>query len=769
MLGQPGVLEAHELAQSHRWAHVQDDGRVRTSRLLSPRRLQPGLEYVAVVVPAFDDTGERSWDLAAGRRPGSLPVLHSWRFWTGEEGDFETLAFRIMPRPAGRLGRAPLAYRRGPVDVTLQVRGAITSLGGDPDGPPEAAARADLAAFTAEVAALTGTDPLGRAVIGLPPYGRPWVADLAGTTWTATLNADPRYRGTAGLGLEMGLQGQDELVAAATRQLGAAGLAEHLVGELAFGLLAARSLWTRRRPAGPARQVLLYAPLMQRLPTPTGTALGAITGPTSPLERALFSTAARRTLRHGAAWTRHTAAGAVDRDELIATANTCPVPPEPVPPGLPHVDVVAAGLGLPPLADPAVLDLPPVPDEVEDVLARMVGLRIDFSDPAFQGLVDELSDAIAAVSEPCERHVRHLRAHRGEPATHPLLVAAVRRCLLGTGWTPTGDPPVLGEFPLDPDDARTAIGGLLPDPRLRPCAPPDLDRTAAVVGSAIDPHGPRPPARRRIAGRIRGLDLGDLGPVDVPVGLDFPTWTLLRDHAQEWLLPGIGTLATDSVVAMQTNPTFIDAYLVGLNTQLHAELHWRNLPTDRRATPLLMFWGHVDFETGRREADIRPLADWAAGSELGDLAHQVLQPGDTTGKRDLVIVFRTDLFRRYPRTLVYLAKPTPTADAALRATPNFQFAAAARANRTFLGPIFQGAIARDVVFFAFDVDPDTLDQYWLVLDEPPTELRFRSVDAAGNPLGAAAPDAAAFALATIDKPTRVGIDGSYLEQLGLRL
>ncbi len=192
------------------------------------------------------------------------------------------------------------------------------------------------------------------------------------------------------------------------------------------------------------------------------------------------------------------------------------------------------------------------------------------------------------------------------------------------------------------------------------------------------------------------------------------------------------------------------------------------LPVDRRATPLRMFWGHVDFETGRREADIVPFASWAGGSDLGDLGHQVAQPGDITGKQDLVVVFRTDLFRRYPRTLVYLVRPTPTADAALTATPDFAYAAADKANRRFLGPVFQGSLAPDVVFFAFDVDPSTLDQYGLVLDEPPSELRFRGVDGAGAPHGGGAGTAAAFARDTIDRPTRVAVDGAHLEELGLR-
>lgn len=684
---QRSVLDAHDLDDSHRWAHVQDDGRRTTSRVLSPRELEERTEYLAVVVPAFDDTGQQAWDPAAGKQPATLPVLHSWRFWTAEEGDFETLAFQITPRPVDGLGRAPLAYARGDVHVDLEVRGAITTLGTDPDGEPEATARADLADFVAAVRALS--DPLGRGVVTMPDYGRPWVADLDGTTWTATLNADPRFRGTAGLGLWMGLERQDDLVDAAARQLGGLDLAGHLVGELALGLVAARSLWTRRLPDEEIRRLDTFAPLMRRLRTPSGTAMGAVTGAASPLEAALFSSAARRLLRRGAAWTRHTATGFVSRPAMIAAANRCP-PPAPRPDGLPHVDAVARSLGLPPLAElpPGIVrDPPPIgPDQ-----------RLDVS--AFRAFLD---------------------------------------------------------------------GRRRPEPP--PCEPPDLGRVADVVGAALDPHGAEPPALRRVRSRITGIDLGDLGPPEVPVGIDFPTWTLLRDQAKEWILPGIGTLPKHSVVAMQTNPTFIDAYLVGLNTQLHSELHWRNMPVDRRSTPLLMFWGHVDFETGWREAEIRPLATWAAGSELGNLDHQVLQPGDTTGKRDLVIVFRTDLFRRYPRTMVYLVKPPGPAvadvDGALKATPVFDYLPADKATRQFLGPIFQGALAPDVVFFSFDLDPSTLDQYWLVLDEPPSELRFRRVDGNGVPLGG--PTAAArFAFDTIDKPTRVATSGSFLESLGL--
>lgn len=686
---QPQVLQAHDLADSPRWAHVQHDGQRTLSRIVSPRALEAEKEYVVALVRAFDDAGLPSWDLPAGRTAASLALLYSWRFWTAEAGDFETLAFQIMPRAAAGLGRAPLAYRRGLVNLNLEVRGAITGLGIDPDGQDEAAARADLAAFVSAVAALDDVDPLGRSVIGLPRYGRPWVADPNAASWSATLNHDPRFRGSAGLGVWMGLEAQDELVDAAVHQLGAIEHAAHLVGQLALGLLAAGSLFSRRLPPDPVRRLDVLSPLTRRMRTPNGTLADTVAGAFSPLRPALFSSASKRMLRRGAAWTRHTAGGFVARPEIIGLANRCPDPPA-RPSGVPHIDGFAESLGLPPL----------------DAIGT-----------------DVLSDP------------------------------------------PQVDP----ELTFDPGSFTTFIDPMLPRGEAPECHPAPLGELAGAVVEAIDPRGPNPPAKLRLRRRITGLDLTDLSPPEIPVGLDFPTWTLLRQRAKEWILPGIATLERHSVVAMQTNPTFIDAYLVGLNSQLQDELHWRNLPIDRTSTPLLMFWGHVNFETGQREAEIRPFRDWSAQSDLGDLGHQVLQPGDITGKRDLVIVFRTDLFRRYPRTLVYLAKPVPDEDAALTATPDFSFDPAQKADRRFLGPIFQGAIATDVVFFAFDVDPDTLDQYWLVLDEPPSELRFRSVDAAGNILGGAATAGADFAVATIDQPTRVGIDGTHLEELGLRL
>ena len=123
-----------------------------------------------------------------------------------------------------------------------------------------------------------------------------------------------------------------------------------------------------------------------------------------------------------------------------------------------------------------------------------------------------------------------------------------------------------------------------------------------------------------------------------------------------------------------------------------------------------------------------------------------------------MIVFRTDLFRRYPMTLVYLVKPGANVDKDLKAKPEFAYKPEERATHPFFGPIFQGELQPDVVFFCFDINPKELDQYWLILDEPPSDLRFR------NDIPSNASNGANFAAAVIDTPTRVAISGKELQK-----
>ena len=69
-------------------------------------------------------------------------------------------------------------------------------------------------------------------------------------------------------------------------------------------------------------------------------------------------------------------------------------------------------------------------------------------------------------------------------------------------------------------------------------------------------------------------------------------------RSREWLLPGVGQLPDNCVIALQSDPIFIDAYLAGLNTQLLGELRWRNIPVATGCTPIRRFWDRADTATG---------------------------------------------------------------------------------------------------------------------------------------------------------------------------
>ena len=763
----PSALTEVDLGKSHKWAHVQDEGAGQNAiaRLVCPHvgagalageMLDTGTTYVAAVVKAFNDSGGPAWDVTNLPHVDYMPLemMHSWTFTTGEAGDFETLAEAIRPRTADGLGRAPLRYERRDTSADIHIRGAITDLAVDDEVERHNAALAasDVEALGHEVALLT--DPLGRNVIGTPAYGDVWLSEPRATTWGAALNADPRLRGSAALGVRMGQEAQDDVVAAVVEQLGSLPLAAHLVATLAGGLRHAGSLWERRMPTDPTRQVDVLSPVMRRLRAPGGTAMGAITGTDSPLDPSVFSTAARRMLRPRTARTRRTTTPVTRRD-AIGAANRCHDDQPQATSGHPTINAIVDGLGLP--APEKMAELEPIPSEISELMTALVGLTVDFDDVRFVEGVARLQETIEGIFGQLLGNPGYLNAYDGAVLSWEVLVAAVRQ------WTRRGDQ---GEGVGD------EVISLMPEPRPTRCRAPELDGVCGVITEALDPRSTDAPARKRIRNRINGIEISDMRPLEYPAGVDYATWTLLRDHDREWLLPGVGTLEKDSVVAMQTNPAFIDAFLVGLNTQLISEMRWRNIPIDRSTTPLLTFWRHIDYQTGRRVADIQEIRGWPAASAIGDRSHQVAHPGDETGNNDLVLVFRTDLFRRYPKTLIYLVKtPDDPAllDAKLQQAPTLTYdptahdVVAARAAREFIGPNFTGTIARDIVFFSFDIDPRSLDKYWLVLDEPPTELRFRKPP----PEAEVATSSATFATKSLDRPTRVAFDGHHLKSKGL--
>ena len=127
-----------------------------------------------------------------------------------------------------------------------------------------------------------------------------------------------------------------------------------------------------------------------------------------------------------------------------------------------------------------------------------------------------------------------------------------------------------------------------------------------------------------------------------------PAYELLRAIAPEWLLPGAGEIPEDSVVTLATNADFVEAFLVGLNHSLAAELVWRGYPLDRLKTMFGAFWPAKRPAAGVPDGQAETvIADWPGESDLG--SH--LATGD-----ELVLLIKGRLVRQFPTATIYLAR-----------------------------------------------------------------------------------------------------------------
>ncbi|MGZ5416237.1 MAG: hypothetical protein ACXWDI_03580 [Nocardioides sp.] len=744
------VLDDLDLSKSAAWAHVHavpDHGEI--ARVLSPRSvnvpgsgiraLHPGRQYVAALVPTWlpgtgpTDPPARAWK-PSGNPATRLPCFDTWTFATiNEDDDFRIIAQRLEPLTAAEqdalsgaaIGRGSL--KPGPAGGdALTLGGAIRTV----DAPPDSPLGAATAAATSRLARLQRT-PGGRWVLGLPRYDEPWSpqpgdpdpARLRG--WRKQLHNDPRHRGVAGLGAWAAIAWQDRIADAAAAQAGALAVAAERIRFLRMGLQSSRSQWHRRVPADPQQALAVIGPMLRRLPAETGTVAETMAGRTAWLTPALFSSAARRALRPRTATVRRTKAGARRIHRLVTVAATsCPPPPRPP-------------AGQRPLAD-RLTD----PDTAQ---AAANLLRENAS--------DLVARAFAAQDALHGRPPHGLHGLVIDPSIPPL--GSVGSDGVVAGPTGTGDgvsdpdrrqlPGMLAEVPEEIVDSL--VSAARPVSRCRPLDKPVWKQAAGAITAAVDPTVDRPVVLDVVLDGITGLREPVLAPPDFAPELDIPLWSFLKENAPDWLLPGGGDVPEDRVMALVTNPTFVDAFLVGANHHTLAELRRRNIAVTTGWTPLRRFWQHYD--ASGPATDIQPLLDilatpppgaprWPEGSPLGDDTHQ------EAGGAQLVILLHTELFRRYPATQVYLAaNPGGTGDwSTLPAVDD--------PTVTRVPPVLSGTLDPELVFFGFPLTAVAATAHWLVLEEPPPGYRFKAPEAGALLLV----NGGKYAAATLDRPVR---------------
>ncbi|HEU4794943.1 MAG TPA: hypothetical protein VFT02_04885, partial [Pyrinomonadaceae bacterium] len=189
-----------------------------------------------------------------------------------------------------------------------------------------------------------------------------------------------------------------------------------------------------------------------------------------------------------------------------------------------------------------------------------------------------------------------------------------------------------------------------------------------------------------------------------------PMYEALRDLSQDFLLPGLDLVPKDTVALLETNPRFVESFLVGLNAEMSSELLWRNFPATQRGTYFKQFW---DTSSGSADEDIEAITTWN-GSQLGANSPQ------SSGK--LVLLIRGELLRRYPTAVIYAVR-------AGRTRGQLDVSREAKDERH---PLFRGTLKPDVTFVGFNLSeaealgkpPHNPDGWFFVIQQQPTEPAF---------------------------------------------
>ena len=149
-------------------------------------------------------------------------------------------------------------------------------------------------------------------------------------------------------------------------------------------------------------------------------------------------------------------------------------------------------------------------------------------------------------------------------------------------------------------------------------------------------------------------------PVMAYPEFDMPMYKPLSDLSAELFLPNINLIEQNSITLLETNPRFIESYMVGLNHEMARELLWREYPTDQRGSYFRQFWDVSDFlppnpvpdDLKEQLRDIPPIHKWPKNSLLGKHNNREKDGDDS----QLVLVIRGELLKKYPTAVIYAHK-----------------------------------------------------------------------------------------------------------------
>jgi hypothetical protein len=740
------------------------------ARLLSPRRLVPNSMYHVFLVPTF----ERGRRAALGEQPQGdalapawtsesadirLPVFDHWRFGTGPTGDFEYLARQLQARPL------PAGVGTRPIDVTTAGLGLPPAADGPMllEGalvPPQftrpawsgATATAFRAALTSllEMPAVRLSQANRPRIVGPPLYGK-WHArrELLAPQppWFGTLNLDPRNRVLAGAGTHVVQNAQRALMASAWQQVAGVREANERLRFAQLARVAAERIFVRHVTTHETDVMLgVTAPLHAKvMASPTTVAERLRTSPVAP---GALAPQLRRVSRPSGPLGRRLGFAArgqppriVDRlnraDLLLAPAPETP-----------------AGAITPSAA--VVKSAGDTPERRASLRRRAWTLRVVALILLILALVAiggggvpvgfvaalvlaALAAAAYAAARAAKRRLEQfnrldafaagaLTAEDIASAPSPAEFIATESAPAGGGGTTPPPPASGGSEQASAARFREAAAAVLGDLSTPAVEPPPLtsarlDDMRATLSTRLRPETT---FAASFQGRLK-LPPGvarQPGPDPLESVMAAPQFAQamyrpLAELSQDWLLPGLDLVPQNTTTLLETNQTVVESYLVGLSHEMARELQWNEYPTDKRGTYFRQFWdvaGYAGNVPPEKLRDIKEIHTWRT-TGLGANSARDLPP---SGKH-LVLLVRGELLRRYPNTIVYVAKTVHGASGREPGTDERH-------------PLFRGALEPDVTFFGFDLtvdevrgvdDPASPNQGWyFVFQEQPAEPRF---------------------------------------------
>lgn len=743
-----------------------------------------------------------AWD--ATTTSVELPFYYGWQFSTGEKADFESLVELLEPRPLNKEVGIRKMDCSQPGFVQVDNKGlakpgnpSLPAANPDPQGLEGALKTPDTESIPKDFTANAFQDEL-QILVNLPEtiqtkldarvtrvvsdedflndpvltasfYGQNHarqhktdkvLLDISKSGWYHDLNRDPRTRVAAGLGTGVIQKNQEKLVQRAWQQVQKVYEANRKIRFFVFfmdvSLRYSTQFFTQLTPA---QLMALTSPIHAKIMgSPTTIRQQLIE---SRLKAPVFSPAFRRLVRPAGKLALRLGADGrpFNYSRLITELNEgriTPAPPRGVPDGIPSVDDWAKAIQ--PRSFPGwlrwlmrnrlwvlltVFLLLVIAGALTGAWALVSVLALA-SVAGYQWLSSQSdkTEAADALTDP----VKGQAALASVPPRPAFTVVLDGETVIPPA-TPVAKP---GEDSVEAHNFRRAAIELQDRLAVRiPEKPPlqafNIENGYAKIARAIHPHTAFP---LRLSALVQLPNLSFSKPeeiVDAMAHPDFedPMYTYLRDINKELLIPNLQLIPPNTISLLETNPKFIESYMVGLNHEMGRELLWREYPTDLRGSYFRQFWEVKGVSNPDTPADAELLKDitkihtWQSRSSLGTHKPEPglkadVQPGD----KQVVLVIRGELFKRYPNTVIYAQKAID--DGKGNKIIKVKDLTPDEFNKHLKFPLFRPKIDPDLQFFGFDLTigkavgetpsnefpADDLNGWFFVIQEVPGEPRF---------------------------------------------